>query len=122
MSQLKRMAIVGGGPAGLYAAILMRRKLPQVEVTVFEQNPQGATFGFGVVFSDQALGFLKAADPEIHDLILPHMERWKNMTLNLPEGSVTLDGVGFTALGRLPRSNISTATSPGSARPAPSTR
>ncbi|WP_298496181.1 benzoate-CoA ligase family protein [uncultured Maritimibacter sp.] len=101
MSQLKRMAIVGGGPAGLYAAILMRRKLPQVEVTVFEQNPQGATFGFGVVFSDQALGFLKAADPEIHDLILPHMERWKNMTLNLPEGSVTLDGVGFTALGRL---------------------
>lgn len=101
MSKLKTMAIVGGGPAGLYAAILMRRKMPQVEVTVFEQNPEGATFGFGVVFSDQALGFLKAADPEIHDLVLPHMERWQNMTLNLPDDTVTLDGIGFTALGRL---------------------
>ena len=69
MSELKRMAIIGAGPAGLYAAILMRRKLPQVAVTVYEQNPQGATFGFGVVFSDQALAFLKAADPEIHDVI-----------------------------------------------------
>ena len=101
MGQLKRMAIVGGGPAGLYAAILMRRKMPQVDVTVFEQNPEGATFGFGVVFSDQALDFLRAADPEIHDLILPHMERWQNMTLHHPEDRVVIDGVGFTALGRL---------------------
>lgn len=101
MSHLKRMAIVGGGPAGLYAAILMRRKLPDVAVTVYEQNPKGATFGFGVVFSDQALAFLKAADPDIHDLIVPHMERWQNMTLNHPEGRVTIDGVGFTALSRL---------------------
>ena len=50
MSQLSKMAIIGGGPAGLYAAIQMRRRMPQVEVTVYEQNPQGATFGFGVVF------------------------------------------------------------------------
>ena len=101
MSQLSKMAIIGGGPAGLYAAIQMRRRMPQVEVTVYEQNPQGATFGFGVVFSDQALAFLKAADPEIHDLILPHMERWQNMTLQHPEDRITIDGVGFTALGRL---------------------
>jgi len=101
MAQLQRMAIVGGGPAGLYAAILMRRKMPQVQVTVFEQNPKGATFGFGVVFSDQALDFLRASDPEMHALIVPHMERWQNMTLNHPEDRVILDGVGFTALGRL---------------------
>lgn len=101
MAQLKRMAIVGGGPAGLYAAILMRRKMPQVQVTVYEQNPKGATFGFGVVFSDQALDFLRASDPEMHALIVPHMERWQNMTLNHPEDRVILDGVGFTALGRL---------------------
>lgn len=101
MSKLGRIEILGAGPAGLYAAILIRRHLPDVQVRVTEQNPEGATFGFGVVFSDQALAFLKAEDAETHDLITPHMERWRNMTLNLPEGSVTLDGVGFTAIGRL---------------------
>ncbi|MFG5379950.1 FAD-dependent monooxygenase [Yoonia sp. R2-816] len=68
---------------------------------MIEQNPEGATFGFGVVFSDRALDFLRADDPQMYDLIVPHMERWQNMTLNLPDGSVTLDGVGFTAIGRL---------------------
>lgn len=101
MATLSRVEILGGGPGGLYTAILLRRLLPWVQVRVTEQNPRGATFGFGVVFSDQALGFLKADDPETHDLIAPQMERWQNMTLNLPAGSVTLDGVGFTAIGRL---------------------
>lgn len=101
MSNLSNIEILGGGPAGLYTAILIRRLLPHVNVRVTEQNPEGATFGFGVVFSDQALDFLKKDDPEIHDLILPHMERWKNMMLNLPDGQVTLDGVGFNAIGRL---------------------
>lgn len=101
MSKLQTIEILGGGPAGLYTAILIRRLLPHVKVRVTEQNPQGATFGFGVVFSDQALEFLRADDPETHDMIVPHMERWRNMTLNLPGGQVTLDGVGFTAIGRL---------------------
>jgi benzoate-CoA ligase family protein len=101
MSKLSNIEILGGGPAGLYTAILIRRLLPDVQVRVTEQNPEGATFGFGVVFSDRALEFLKADDPETHDLIVPQMERWQNMTLNLPEGQVTLDGVGFTAIGRL---------------------
>ncbi|MFV0244699.1 MAG: salicylyl-CoA hydroxylase [Qingshengfaniella sp.] len=101
MSQLSTIEILGGGPAGLYTAILIRRLLPHVQVRVTEQNAEGSTFGFGVVFSDQALGFLKADDPETYDLITPHMQRWQNMTLNLPDGQVTLDGVGFTAIGRL---------------------
>ncbi|WP_138421452.1 FAD-dependent monooxygenase [Maritimibacter alexandrii] len=101
MSVLKTVEILGGGPAGLYTAILLRRLMPSVKVRVTEQNPEGATFGFGVVFSDQALEFLRADDPETHDLVTPHMERWRNMTLNLPGDTVTLDGVGFTAIGRL---------------------
>ena len=105
---LNSVEILGGGPGGLYAAILIRRLLPNVRVRVTEQNPEGATFGFGVVFSDQALGFLNADDPETHDLIVPSMERWKNMTLNLPGGTVTLDGVGFTATGRLELNEILT--------------
>ncbi|MGV6888183.1 benzoate-CoA ligase family protein [Rhodophyticola sp. SM2404] len=101
MSQQLTFAIIGGGPAGLYTAIALRRKMPHVRVQVFEQNPQGATFGFGVVFSDQALAFLKAADAQIHDLVTPHMETWRNMVLDLPDGRETLDGVGFNAIGRL---------------------
>lgn len=101
MSKLTSIEILGAGPAGLYTAILIRRLMPHVQVRVTEQNPEGATFGFGVVFSDRALEFLKADDPETHDLVTPHMERWQNMTLNLPDGQVTLDGVGFTAVGRL---------------------
>jgi benzoate-CoA ligase family protein len=101
MARLASVEILGGGPAGLYTAILIRRLMPDVKLRVTEQNPAGATFGFGVVFSDQALDFLKASDPAIHDLVTPEMERWKNMTLNLPRGSVTLDGVGFAAIGRL---------------------
>lgn len=101
MTELSSVDILGGGPAGLYTAILIRRKLPHVRLRVFEQNPKGATFGFGVVFSDQALEFLRADDPETHDLITPHMERWRNLTLNHPDVQVVLDGVGFTAIGRL---------------------
>jgi len=101
MSRLSKVEILGGGPAGLYTAILLRRLMPHVHVRLTEQNPEGATFGFGVVFSDQALDFLKADDPDIHDLVTPHMERWRNMTLNLPDERVILDGVGFSAIGRL---------------------
>jgi benzoate-CoA ligase family protein len=101
MAGISSIDILGGGPAGLYAAILLRRQMPQLRLRVFEQNPRGATFGFGVVFSDQALEFLGADDRETHDLVAPLMERWRNMTLNLPGGSLTLDGVGFSAIGRL---------------------
>lgn len=101
MNELTDIEILGGGPGGLYTAILIRRLLPDVKVRVTEQNPEGATFGFGVVFSDRALDFIKADDPDAYDLIVPHMERWNDMTLNLPEDQVTLDSVGFTAIGRL---------------------
>jgi benzoate-CoA ligase family protein len=101
MTTLSTIDILGGGPAGLYTAILLRLRMPHIRVRITEQNPVGATFGFGVVFSDQALGFLASDDKETHDLITPHMERWRDMTLNHPDGRVTIDGVGFASIGRL---------------------
>ncbi|MDF1733276.1 MAG: FAD-dependent monooxygenase [Minwuia sp.] len=101
MTGLKHVEILGGGPAGLYSAILLKRAWPGIAVRVTEQNPADATFGFGVVFSDQALDFLRADDPETHDLITPRMERWRNMTLSHAGDRVTLDGIGFAAIGRL---------------------
>ena len=77
-----RINILGAGPAGLYAAILLKRMRADLDVAVFEQNPAGATFGFGVVFSDQALDFLRADDPETADLIEPHMQRWSDIVVN----------------------------------------
>jgi 2-polyprenyl-6-methoxyphenol hydroxylase-like FAD-dependent oxidoreductase len=96
-----RIAVLGGGPAGLYFAYLWKKRHPASEVVLFEQNPAGATFGFGVVFSDRALDFLRADDPETADLITPAMESWRDITLVHRGQSVTIDGVGFSAIGRL---------------------
>ena len=58
-----RIAVVGGGPAGLYFSILMRRVAPDCEITVFERNRAEDAFGFGVVFSDETLTVFEHADP-----------------------------------------------------------
>lgn len=96
-----KIAVVGGGPAGLYFATLWKKRHPEAEVRVFEQNPADATWGFGVVFSDRALEFLRGDDPETHDLITPEMQAWQNMTLIHRGETVTIDGVGFSSIGRL---------------------
>jgi 2-polyprenyl-6-methoxyphenol hydroxylase-like FAD-dependent oxidoreductase len=96
-----RIAVVGGGPGGLYFAYLWKRRHPEARIDLFEQNPAGATWGFGVVFSEQALEFLRTDDPDTVDAISPRMESWKNITLYLRGESVVLDGVGFSSVGRL---------------------
>ena len=96
-----RIAVIGGGPGGLYFAYLWKSRHPETEVELFEQNSAGATWGFGVVFSEQALEFLRADDPHTVDAITPRMESWKNITLNLRDESVEIDGVGFSSIGRL---------------------
>jgi len=96
-----RIAVIGGGPGGLYFAYFWKKRHPEAEVELFEQNPAGVTWGFGVVFSDQALEFLRADDPKTVDAITPRMESWKNITLTLRGQSVELDGVGFSSIGRL---------------------
>jgi 2-polyprenyl-6-methoxyphenol hydroxylase-like FAD-dependent oxidoreductase len=96
-----RIAVIGGGPGGLYFAYLWKRLHPDASIDLFEQNPAGATWGFGVVFSEAALEFLRADDPDTVDAIAPRMESWKNIALNLRGESVEIDGVGFSSIGRL---------------------
>jgi 2-polyprenyl-6-methoxyphenol hydroxylase-like FAD-dependent oxidoreductase len=96
-----RIAVIGGGPGGLYFSYLWKKRHPEAQVDLFEQNPAGATWGFGVVFSEQALEFLRADDPDTVDAITPRMESWTNITLNLRGESVEIDGVGFSSIGRL---------------------
>jgi 2-polyprenyl-6-methoxyphenol hydroxylase-like FAD-dependent oxidoreductase len=96
-----RIAVIGGGPGGLYFAYLWKKRHPDAQVDLFEQNAAGATWGFGVVFSEQALEFLRADDPETVDAIAPRMQSWNNITLNLRGESVEIDGVGFSSIGRL---------------------
>jgi 2-polyprenyl-6-methoxyphenol hydroxylase-like FAD-dependent oxidoreductase len=96
-----RIAVIGGGPGGLYFSYLWKKRHPDAHLDLFEQNPTGATWGFGVVFSEQALEFLRADDPDTVDAIAPRMESWKNITLNLRGESAEIDGVGFSSIGRL---------------------
>ena len=96
-----RIAVIGGGPGGLYFAYLWKKLHPDADIDLFEQNAAGATWGFVVVFSEQALEFLRADDPGTVDAIAPRMESWRNITLNLRGESVEIDGVGFSSIGRL---------------------
>ena len=96
-----RIAVIGGGPGGLYFTYLWKKLHPDAQIDLFEQNAAGATWGFGVVFSEQALEFLRADDPDTVDAIAPRMQSWRNITLDLRGESVEIDGVGFSSIGRL---------------------
>jgi 2-polyprenyl-6-methoxyphenol hydroxylase-like FAD-dependent oxidoreductase len=96
-----RVAVVGGGPAGLYFSALWKRRHPADEVRLIEQNAADATWGFGVVFSDQALEFLRDDDPGTVAAIAPRMQGWRDIAIVHLGERVVIDGVGFSAIGRL---------------------
>jgi 2-polyprenyl-6-methoxyphenol hydroxylase-like FAD-dependent oxidoreductase len=96
-----KIGVVGGGPAGLYFALLMKRHDPAHDVRVVEQNPAGATFGFGVVFSDRALSFLEAADPDSYADIAARLQTWDDQVIVHRDHAVRIDNIGFSGLGRL---------------------
>jgi 2-polyprenyl-6-methoxyphenol hydroxylase-like FAD-dependent oxidoreductase len=96
-----KVLIAGAGPAGLYLAYLLKRRDARHHIRIVEQNPPDSTFGFGVVFSDRALDFLRDDDEQTHALIVPAMRRWRSLSLVHRGQRITIDGVGFAAIGRL---------------------
>jgi len=95
-----RIAVVGGGPGGLYVAALAKRLDPRRAITVWERNAADDTFGFGVVFSDETLGGIEHADPEIHAAMQREFARWDDIDVHYRGQVVTSGGHGFAALSR----------------------
>jgi anthraniloyl-CoA monooxygenase len=95
-----RVEIVGAGPGGLYLAILLKRAAPGIDVRVLERNPPDATFGFGVVFSEETLGALRDADPETHLAITDTFARWDRVDIRYRSRALSSRGHSFSAIAR----------------------
>ncbi|KUN16748.1 salicylyl-CoA 5-hydroxylase, partial [Streptomyces antibioticus] len=95
-----RIAIIGGGPGGLYAAALLKRRDPTRQVTVWERNAPDDTFGFGVVLSDETLGGIEHADPVVYNALQQDFIRWDDIDIVHRGTRHTSGGHGFAALGR----------------------
>ena len=88
-----RINVIGGGPAGLYFALLMRLRGASHEVSVFERNPPEATFGWGVVFSGRTLSNLREADEASHRRITESFETWDNVDVVLRDSKTSVSDV-----------------------------
>ncbi|MCI0433984.1 MAG: bifunctional salicylyl-CoA 5-hydroxylase/oxidoreductase [Gemmatimonadetes bacterium] len=101
-----KVAIIGGGPAGLYLALLLRRADAAHDVTVIERNRADDTFGWGVVFSDQTLVNLRAADRASHDAIATSFAHWDDIDIHYRGRTITSSGHGFSGIARKRLLNI----------------
>ena len=95
-----RIAVIGGGPGGLYFAALAKQLDPGHEITVWERNAADDTFGFGVVFSDETLGGIEHADPVVHAAMEKEFARWDDIDVHFRGQRITSGGHGFAAMGR----------------------
>jgi len=101
-----KIVCIGGGPSGLYFALLMKQQDPRHDITVVERNKPYDTFGWGVVFSDQTLGNLQAADPKSAAQILDSFSHWDDIEVNIRGHKIRSGGHGFCGIGRKRLLNI----------------
>jgi len=95
-----KIVCIGGGPAGLYFSILMKKADPRHDITVIERNRPEDTFGWGVVFSDATLGNFAQADPDSHAEILRNFHRWDDIDVFFKGTKITSSGHGFCGIAR----------------------
>lgn len=96
-----KINIIGGGPAGLYFAILMKRADPKHVIKVWERNGPDDTFGWGVVFSGKTLSNLRAADSPSHAEITRDFEAWDNVDVLHGDAKISIHGNSFSGISRL---------------------
>ncbi len=101
-----RIVCAGGGPAGLYFAIQMKRRDPSHQITVIERNRPYDTFGWGVVFSDETVRNLEGADPETKQEILESFAHWDDIDIHFKGRVITSGGHGFCGIERKHLLNI----------------
>ena len=101
-----RIVTIGGGPAGLYFSLLMKKLDRAHDVTVLERNRADDTYGWGVVFSDQTLANLRAADEKTHGRILGAFNHWDDIDVHFGGRTMTSGGHGFCGIGRRRLLNI----------------
>jgi anthraniloyl-CoA monooxygenase len=95
-----RIAVIGGGPGGLYFAALAKQLDPGHDITIWERNAADDTFGFGVVFSDETLGGIEHADVEIFAAMHREFARWDDIDVHFRGSTFTSGGHGFAAMSR----------------------
>src|SRR5881628_3839115 len=101
-----KIVCIGGGPAGLYFALLMKQQDASHDITVVERNKPYDTFGWGVVFSDQTLGNLQAADPDTAGETLGAFNHWDDIEVHIRGERSRSGGHGFCGIGRKRLLNI----------------
>ena len=101
-----KIVCLGGGPAGLYFALLMKKQDATHQVIVVERNKPYDTFGWGVVFSDQTLGNLQVADAPSAAKILDSFSHWDDIEINIRGSKIVSGGHGFCGIGRKRLLNI----------------
>ena len=103
---MKRIVCLGGGPAGLYSAILFKKALPNARVEVYERNRPDDTFGWGVVFSDKTMAGFRDADTPSHDLIVDSFYHWDDIDVHFKGQLIRSSGHGFCGIARKRLLNI----------------
>src|SRR5438045_7214726 len=96
-----KVDVIGGGPAGLYFAILAKKAWPQMQLTVYERNRPDDTFGFGVVFSDETLETFEKYDRESYRSITDNFAYWDDVEIHFKDTVHRVGGNGFCGCSRV---------------------